>query len=44
VRNVPDTAGVLADVLVLRPFLSIFIRSIGPGRLRLAAVRFGHGL
>jgi hypothetical protein len=30
--------------MVLKGLLSIVVRSLGPGRLRLAVVRFGHGL
>jgi hypothetical protein len=31
-------------VLLLKPILLLAVRTLGPGRLRLAILRFGHGL
>jgi len=31
-------------VQLLTPFLKLAVRNLGPGRLRLAILRFGHGL
>jgi hypothetical protein len=31
-------------VQLLTPILKLAVRSLGPGRLRLALLRFGHGL
>jgi hypothetical protein len=31
-------------VLLLRPLFALAVRNLGPGRLRLALVKLGHGL
>jgi len=43
-RNQVDQLGVGAYVLLLKPILSLAVKVLRPGRLRLEMVRLQHGL
>jgi hypothetical protein len=43
-RNDSAPHTVWLPVLLLKPILVLIVRTLGPGRLRLAVLKLGHGL